>query len=132
MPNVSRAAFVLALLAAGCANKPPPPSEPPPPSVPFRSADGTYMGTSTRYQADSRTCPSPGRVTLRVLDSAFSYRYGRGQTLVATIAPDGRITGGTGDVQLAGQVEGNRIAGDVSSSHCGYHFTTVKRGTPAG
>jgi hypothetical protein len=92
-----------------------------------RAADGTYVGTSTRYQADSRSCPSPGRVTLRVLDGVFSYRVSARTMVLATVQPDGSVTGSEGDFTLSGHTEGARITGDVTSANCAYHFTATQR-----
>jgi hypothetical protein len=117
--------------AAGCARKPPPPPPAPAPApapvAAFSAADGTYRGTSTRFQAESRSCPSPGLVTMRVLDGVFSYRWSRDISVLARVAPDYSIRGDTGDITLAGRVSGDRIEGDVSSSSCAYHFTATKR-----
>ena len=116
-------AILAAAALAGCAAKP---AEPPAPPPPVRAADGTYIGTSTRIRADARGCPSPGRVTLRILDGALSYRYGR-QSIPAEVAADGTVTGALGDVTLAAKAVDDRIVGDVTSPACGYHFTTKKR-----
>jgi hypothetical protein len=130
MLSRSRTTLLLACCAvAGCASKPPP-SPPRPTSAPkpaHSTSDGTYRGTSTRFRADSRSCPSPGLVTLRVLEGVFSYRWSRDISALAKIAPDYSIEGETGDITLTGRVTGDRIEGDVSNATCAYHFTATKR-----
>jgi len=88
--------------------------------------DGTYRGSSTRFQADSRACPSPGLVTLRVLNGVFSYRWRRDVAVVATIAPDGSLQGDAGDIVLKGRADDGRIEGDISNGPCAFHFTARK------
>ena len=112
-------------LAAACA-APPAPAGPPAPQAMADMVDGVYRGTSTRFQADSRACPSPGLVVLRVVDRAFQYRYGRTE-IDSTIAPDGTVQGAFGATSLSGKLDGGSIEGDVSSESCGYHFRAVKR-----
>ena len=91
--------------------------------------DGTYVGTSTRFRADSRACPSPGRVTLRVLDGVSSYRFAR-QPVPLTVAADGSVTGSLpissalGDVTFTGHADNGQIIADVTTAECSYHVTT--------
>jgi hypothetical protein len=129
------ASLLLALLAAGCAAPPPPP--PPKPVVTPDQVDGLYRGTSTRFQADSRSCPSPGLVTLHVLGGQFSYRFSPRIMVPASVMPDGSVSGQSGDVTLTGQVvppQGSgpnarlRIEGDVTNGICGIHYTVTRRG----
>lgn len=121
-------ALLLLCAASGCAKAPPPPPPAPAPRpvVQNKEMDGTYRGTSTRYQADLRACPSPGLVTLRVLDGVFSYRWSRDNSVLATVQPDGGVSGSTGDISLTGRAEGDRISGDVSNGSCAYHFTAAR------
>ena len=120
-------ALAACALIAGCAKQPgPPPPPPSKPQSPPQQIDGVYRGTSTRFQADSRACPSPGLVVLRVLDGTFQYRYGRTE-IDSTIAPDGAVQGAMGAISLTGRLDGGRIEGDVSGESCGYHFRAVKR-----
>jgi hypothetical protein len=134
MAPVLRAALICLplTLASACAQQPPAPapttaSNAPstPPAV--RSADGTYRGTSTRFQADQRACPSPGLVVVRVLDGEFSYRWNRDIAVLGTVAPDGSVQGASGDISLRGRVNGDTIEGDVSNPHCAYHFRATER-----
>jgi hypothetical protein len=134
--KLTQAGVLLALLAAGCAApKPPPP--PPKPVVTQDQVDGLYRGTSTRFQADSRRCPSPGLVTLHVAGSQFTYRWSGAVQVPAVILPDGSVQGQLGDVSLTGQVampppgapdKAPRIEGDVTNGLCGVHYTVMRRG----
>jgi hypothetical protein len=133
--KLSLASLSLVLLAAGCA-APAPPPPPPKPVVSQDMVDGLYRGTSTRYQADSRACPSPGLVTLRVTGGQFTYRWTYRIQVPASIATDGSVSGALGDVSLSGKVmpppPGGAaplvIEGDVSNGVCGIHFTVTRRG----
>jgi len=129
MPNV-RAVLVLAACGsvAACAGKPP---EPDASSVAAATAlrvptDGTYRGTSTRFQADRRDCPHPGLVTLYVQDHQFEYRWTPQLYVDAVIDPDGTVHGGGLDVTLNGRRDGATINGDVTNGPCGLHFTARK------
>jgi hypothetical protein len=134
------AGLLLALCAAGCASPPPPPAPPPKPVVAAEQIDGLYRGTSTRYQADSRACPSPGLVTLHVTGSQFTYRWKGATQIPASIAPDGSVQGQLDDLTLSGTLspaqpasdgvaaQPQRIQGDVTNGTCGVHFTVTKRG----
>lgn len=124
------ASLLLCAVAAlsGCSSKstPPTPAAPAPVSE-NRSADGTYRGSSTRYQAERRSCPSPGLVTLRVLGGVFSYRWNRDLSVLATIQADGRASGEAGDITLTARADGEHIEGDVSNAACAYHFKVTQR-----
>jgi hypothetical protein len=119
---------VLCAVLSGCAT--PPPSPQPPAAAPTPSAaspaEGEYSGTTTRYQADSRSCPHPGLVTVIVWDNKFQYHWDRDSWLDATIADDGSVHGGAPDVTLQGRRVGNRIEGDITNGICGFHFTLVR------
>jgi hypothetical protein len=126
--SATRAALVAAwcaVLAACATPAPPPPSAPPP--KPRETIDGEYRGTSTRFQAERRTCPHPGLVRIDVIDNAFRFRWD-GQTWVdATIAADGTISGGAERITLVGRQAGTKIEGDVTDGDCGVHFTLTRR-----
>ena len=119
------APLVLTLCAAlvACA---PPPQPPPSAATPPEPVDGTYRGTSTRFQADSRSCPHPGLVLLVVQNSQFQYHWSYGVYIDASIAPDGTISGSAPDFTLVGKREGGHMDGDVTNGACGLHFTVVK------
>jgi hypothetical protein len=135
MMKLSLASVLLVLLAAGCA-APGPPPPPPKPVVTPDTVDGLYRGTSTRYQADSRSCPSPGLVTLHVLGGQFTYRWNARIQVPASIQSDGTVQGQSDDIMLTGQVSlpapgapvPLRIEGDVTNGICGIHYTVTKRG----
>jgi len=110
-----------AALTACAPAKPPPPPAPPPEPV-----EGLYRGTSTRFQADSRTCPHPGLVMIAVHNNQFQYHWSYGVYIDATIAPDGMITGSAPEFTLVGKRDGTRLEGDVTNGACGLHFTAVK------
>jgi hypothetical protein len=128
MQSISLAAAALAasLCAVLTACAPPPPPPPPPPAPPPEPIDGTYRGTSTRFQADSRACPHPGLVLLVVQDSQFQYHWSYGVHIDASIAPDGTIRGSAPDFTLVGKRDGRHMDGDVTNGACGLHFTAVK------
>lgn len=115
--------------------RPPPPK----PAVTPDQVDGLYRGTSTRYQAEIRGCPSPGLVTLNVAAGQFTYRW-NGRTLIpASILPDGSVQGQLDDITLTGTFQPAetapgavaptvpRIQGDVSNGSCGIHYTVTRR-----
>ena len=119
------ARLVLALCAALAACAPPPPP-PPPPAATSEPVDGTYRGTSTRFQADSRNCPHPGLVLFVVQNSQFQYHWSYGVYIDASIAPNGTISGSAPDFTLVGKRDGSHMDGDVTNGACGLHFTVVK------
>jgi hypothetical protein len=122
-----RSIFKLAALCAALAACTPPPPQPPaPPAPPPEPLDGTYRGTSTRFQADSRACPHPGLVLLVVQDGRFQFRWNYGTYIDATIAPDDTIQGSAPSFTLVGKHDGKRIEGDVTNGDCGLHFTVTK------
>ena len=126
-----RAAAVLAMggLLAACAGTRPPAAASPPPELSATPVDGIYRGTSTRYRADSRACPSPGLVVLRVVSGEFQYRWSGRTEVDARIAPDGTISGAFDTITLSGHLADGRIEGDVSNESCAYHFRAGQRKT---
>src|SRR4051812_3962395 len=116
-------ACLCAALAA-CASTPPPP--PPAPKLPD-TVDGEYRGTSTRFQAESKTCPRPGLVRIEVIGQTFQFRWDGRTWVSATIADDGTITGGAERITLVGKLTGTKIVGDVTNGDCGLHFTVTRR-----
>ena len=111
--------------SAACAAPPPPPPAPPP--EPPQTTDGEYRGTSTRFQASSRACPHPGLVRFEVIANTFEFRWDPSNSVNATIAPDGTVTGGAERITLLGVQRGTKIEGDVTNGDCGLHFTVTKR-----
>jgi hypothetical protein len=126
--SATRAALVAAWCAvlAACATPAPPPSPAPPPK-PRETIDGEYRGTSTRFQAERRTCPHPGLVRIDVIDNAFQFRWDGKTWVDATIAADGTISGGAERITLVGRQAGTKIEGDVTDGDCGVHFTLTRR-----
>lgn len=121
-------ALAMGVGLAGCAGPAPPSPAPSPAPTPRATAiDGVYRGTSTRFRADTRACPSPGLVILRVVDGVFEYRWNGHTRLDGTIAPDGTAQGALGDISLEARLSGGRIEGDVSNPSCAYHFRAVRR-----
>jgi hypothetical protein len=117
-----RAAALAALCAGLFACAPPPP--PPSPAAPVKEpVDGTYRGTSTRFQADSRACPHPGLVEIIVWQNKFQYRWDYHQYIDAVIAPDDTIQGSGPGISLNGKRNGRSINGDITNGTCGLHFT---------
>lgn len=121
-----------AMILAGCAGKPapapPPPPEPPPP---VEIQTGVYRGTSTRFRADARGCPSPGLVTLTVQGRSFDYRWNNRISVLVTIAPDGSLSrddgDANGDISVFGRATPDLIEGDISNAACALHFTARRR-----
>jgi hypothetical protein len=119
------AAAVCAALSA-CASPPPAPAPSPKPAQP-QDIDGEYRGTSTRFQAGSKTCPHPGLVDFQVIQHQFQYRWDYQTFVLATIASDGSVTGGAESITLVGKQNGPVIEGDVTNGICGLHFTVKLR-----
>ena len=117
------AALCAALAACGPTAPPSPPKPPPPPPVPI---DGIYRGTSTRFQADLRSCPHPGLVLLVVQNHQFSYHWSYGVYIDGTVNEDGTIQGTAPSFTLVGRRDGKTMDGDVTNGACGLHFTVVK------
>lgn len=86
-----------------------------------------YRGASTRFQADARTCPSPGLVVLRPEYDAFTYRLGGRILIETTIIGDGTLAGNGGDFTLTGTVTAEKLEGDIQNGQCGYHFRAVRQ-----
>jgi hypothetical protein len=117
-------------LVAACAQPAPPlpaPAPPPAPKLVPDQIDGVYRGTSTRFRADSRACPSPGLVVLRVVNGQFQYRWNGRTSVDASVGPDGMLQGSLGDIVIEGKLANHRIEGDISTANCAYHFRAVKR-----
>lgn len=124
MPNARTCLFLIILAAvAGCASRPPPPKpQDPPPASPAK-IDGIYRGTATRFQADSRTCPHPGPVTLSVQGGKFTYHWDYVTWVDSFIYPDGTVQGQAEGITLVGKKTQTRLEGDVTNGRCGLHFT---------
>ena len=123
-----RALLILATLAsvAGCGSRPPPkpPTPPPAPAPAPEKIDGIYRGTSTRFQAESRTCPHPGPVTLYVQNRTFSYPWDYATVVDSFIYAGGIVQGQAAGITLVGRKTGTTLEGDVTNGLCGLHFTT--------
>ena len=130
MSRISTCLFwMVCAVVAGCASPPPPkPAAIAPPTVPA-TIDGIYRGTSTRFQADSRSCPHPGLVTLYVQDHKFSYRWDYSTWVDSVIDRDGSVQGQANQITLVGKQAGKRLEGDVTNGQCGLHFTTTRHDT---
>ena len=118
---------LLATLGAAlfaCAPPPPPPKPAPPPKPP-QPVDGVYRGTSTRFLAQSRTCPHPGLVTLYVQDGKFYYRWDYATWVDGSIDPDGAVHGQGDRITLLGKRDGRHMEGDITNGVCGLHFTVT-------
>jgi hypothetical protein len=114
--------FALALLPAACGTPPPPA-----PPITHEDSSGMWRGTSTRFQAEARSCPHPGLVMLQMWDDKFQYRWD-GQTFIdAAIQPDGTISGNGPGITLVGRYVEKHIEGDITNGACGLHFTLVKK-----
>lgn len=122
--SVFRICFLGVLCGALFACAPPPPPAPKPaPAPPPVPVDGVYRGTSTRYLAQSRTCPHPGVVTLYVQAGQFYYRWDYTTWVTANIDPDGTVHGQADQISLLGKRDGRHMEGDVTNGVCGLHFT---------
>jgi hypothetical protein len=89
--------------------------------------DGLYRGTSTRFQANLRSCPRPGLVAVQVWDRRFQYRWAAGVMIDAVIQDDGAIQGSGPGISLVGTYTPNQIKGDITNGDCGLHFTLTLR-----
>jgi hypothetical protein len=120
-----RSIVLLACLfaTAGCVPQHGANTDPPPPPV---APDGSWHGTTTRFQADSRHCPSPSLLDFPVFNSSFDYRWMGGIRVPVSIAPDGTLSGSDGSVTIKGKITGSRMEGDATSAACGLHFTATK------
>lgn len=118
------AGLVLALSA--CSS---PPADPPPaaPAPVVDVVDGFYRGTSTRFQARSRSCPRPGLVSLQLWDRKFQYRWNYSTYVDAEVLPDGTVTGQGPGITLLGRFEADKINGDITNGDCGLHFTVTRK-----
>jgi hypothetical protein len=116
---VASAALCAVLFA--CASPPPPP--PPAPAPVKEPVDGTWRGTSTRFQADARLCPHPGLVEFVVWQNKFQYRWDYHVYVDAAINLDDTIQGNGPGISLVGKRSGGMIDGDVTNGTCGLHFT---------
>lgn len=108
------------VVLAGCAAPPPPPAPKP------ADLDGVYYGTSTRFRAESRTCPHPGLVTLHVSFHNFLYPWDYADPVDAVIGPDGTIQGNDPTIRVTGHAADGRIVGDIQTDLCGLHFTAYR------
>lgn len=115
----------LCLSLAWCA----PPAPPPPPTPPalVDIPEGTYTGSSTRFQADRKNCPRPGLVTVVVWDGKFQYKWDREVYVDAILDADGSIHGDGPGISLQGKRTGKRIEGDITNGECGLHFTLLRK-----
>lgn len=86
-----------------------------------------YRGASTRYQADARTCPSPGLVAIRPENGVFTYRLGGRVSIETTIIGDGTLAGNAQDYAITGTATADKIEGDIQSPQCGYHFRAMRK-----
>jgi hypothetical protein len=127
--NPIRAAALSALCAMllACApHSPPPHAAPAPSGSPAEPVEGTYRGTSTRFQADRKGCPHPGLVSFIVWDGKFQYRWDHATYIDVVIKDDDTLEGQTPDFTLRGKRDATRIEGDVTNGLCGLHFTVIK------
>jgi len=116
---------ILGALLFACAPAPDPAPKPAAPPAPVAPVDGVYRGTSTRYLAQSRTCPHPGLVTLYVQDGQFFYRWDYATWVNANVESDGTVHGQAEAVTLQGRRDGKRMEGDITNGLCGLHFTVT-------
>ena len=86
-----------------------------------------YRGASTRFQADNRACPSPGLVTIRPENDAFTYRLGGRVLIETTIIGNGSLAGQGQDYTITGTATAEKIEGDIQNGQCGYHFRAMRK-----
>lgn len=122
MKRARLAMLTAALLPAACGS-----STPTGPTRPVGDTSGTWRGTSTRFQAEARSCPHPGLVSLQVWDDKFQYRWDRDTYVEAAIRADGSVLGQAPGMTLVGKYTAQRIEGDITNGACGLHFTVVKK-----
>ncbi len=124
MPTIRACLFLAALATVAGCGSPPPPKPPPAPPPASAKIDGIYRGTSTRFQADSQSCPHPGVVTLYVQDRKFFYHWDYRTWVDSAVDPDGTVHGQADRITLVGRKNGKTLEGDVTNGVCGLHFTT--------
>jgi hypothetical protein len=111
------------------------------------SFDGRYEGvvqlSGAASGTDPRNCATEPRISFEVKNNSFVYAQqhpkvagtapGLTESVTtavynATIAPDGTITGNSGDVggAMTGQATGNHISGQINGLLCGYTFTAER------
>jgi hypothetical protein len=123
--NIARLTLLVAvaLLPAACGA---PPAPTPAPRASEESS-GTWRGTSTRFQAEAKSCPHPGLVMLQIWDDKFQFRWDGRTNVDSAIHADGSILGQAPGITLVGKRAGGRIEGDITNGACGLHFTVVKK-----
>jgi hypothetical protein len=121
-----------ALLAAGCADKPPPP--PPAPAAPLGpvAVDGTYQGTRQLVRGGDGPgvlCGQLDPFTVVVAGRSFQYvlhqpevQYQPTRTFNVTIAADGTFRAVDGPAYMDGAAGGGTMQGEVAGDACGYVF----------
>ena len=124
--NIVRLMLAAALSVSlfGCGSSSPPSA---PPKPPREDTAGIWRGTSTRFQAEARSCPHPGLVTLQVWDDKFQYRWDGKTWVDAAIGADAIVRGQGPGITLIGKHAGDRIEGDITNGDCGLHFTVMKK-----
>jgi hypothetical protein len=128
-----RIAWILPLLAAGCAAKPPPPPAPvvAAPVGPV-SVDGIYQGNRQLVRGRNGPgilCGQIDPLTLTVKGRAFQYvlhqpevQYQPTRTFNVTINDDGTFRAVDGPAYMDGAAGGGTMQGEVSGDACGYVF----------
>ncbi len=128
-----RIAWILPLLAAGCAAKPPPPPAPvvAAPVGPV-SVDGIYQGNRQLVRGGNgpgTLCGQIDPLTLTVKGRAFQYvlrqpevQYQPTRTFNVTINDDGTFRAVDGPAYMDGAAGGGTMQGEVSGDACGYVF----------
>ena len=144
--GMARAIACLALGCAmwGCARSAPPPNAGPGETPVSASFDGRYIGmvqvAGVASSVNPTECAVEPHLLLQVTKGSFVYVQAHpllaGEmpsatpkattpTYTATIAPDGTITGSSGDFggKLLGRVDGTHMTGHISGMLCDYSFT---------
>lgn len=107
-----------------------------PPAVSF---DGRYEGSiqisGVSSNVAQQQCATNQRLSLQVTNNAFTYHQthtnvanlapGLNPTYTANIAPNGLITGNSGDMggTIQGTVSGTHMSGTITGLLCSYAFT---------
>jgi hypothetical protein len=129
-----RVAWVLPLLAAGCAANPPPPPPAATVAAPLGpvSVDGTYQGNRQLVRGGDGPgilCGQIDPLTIKVTGRAFQYvlqqpelQYQPTRTFNVTINDDGTFRAVDGPAYMDGAAGGGTMQGEVSGDACGYVF----------
>ena len=118
LAGFGRVVLAICVGLAGCA----------PMAGPLAAADGTYRGTSTRFQALRRDCPRP-RVypQIPVRSGVLFFPWG-GQFVQSTVYSNGTVSAASAGVQVTGTYDGTIIRAKLTDGQCGLDYMLKREG----